>query len=733
MNMKKIYQLILGLSAFAWLAPAAMAQNIPAGQYKEENGVAYNKSVSQTPDENGRYTIELDAFVTGKVKTVTEYKPADIVLVLDVSKSMNESINTTIVEKEDERITYQKVLYGINNGFGQYYYKVDEEYYPLEVFYEENRKRDGSSLGSRQKGYFVYYTVNGVRYYLVKENGTSKVVTIPKLTEDGVQGLKFWTSDAIKYLGTKNTTEVYHGKVWQYDHKEKIELLRIAASSFVNTIAENNTKEDGTVVGHSVGLITFGAGSDKIYDLTDISVAAEKNKIVNYLEHTLDIDNAGGTKTDEGMDLAVNLFTGRPDENSRVIVLFTDGEPHDGIAHTGSTNPNKPLNVTIANHAIEHSYDFKNNMSGIVFTVGLLPSGTDDKVYDFLRYVSSDYPHAQSMEVNGSEGPGPDPDDPASSYSQSAGGEDLTSIFEAIAESASSTAGNTSVTAEASVMTDIVSSSFKIPEAANVELLVAPCLGKVAGAWQFGEAKDAKQYEPWKSDATEPVPAYAADEDNSNIIHVTGFDFSKHFCAVDGEGNIVNDKGAYKLVLRFQVAVNEDATGGPAVATNDPESGIYVDSTPIVKFNQPSMHSPSVSLVIVKQGLKTGETAQYTIQRRAATDEDFDPIAYPDYDPENAYTDYLNVLVIGDEQKEQTYTKTDGTTVKGRIVRIDGLDSNYYYRVKETDWSWTYKNGALTPITSKTLTNNPFIFSNTKQETGIKNAESVKRNEFNAN
>ena len=727
MNMKKIYQLILGLSAFAWLAPAAMAQNIPAGQYKEENGVAYNKSVSQTPDENGRYTIELDAFVTGKVKTVTEYKPADIVLVLDVSKSMNESINTTILEKENEKITYTRVIGPINNGFGQYYYKDGEQYYPLEVYKAEYRIHVGSSW-ERQTGYFVYYTVNGVKKYLVKENGISKVVTISVLTQK--EGMNtYWTNEAVKYMATSNTEEVYHGTVWQYDHKTKIELLRIAASSFVNTIAENNTKEDGTAVGHSVGLVTFGAGHNKIYDLTDISVAAEKNKIVNYLENTLDIDDAGGTKTDEGMDLAVKLFTGRSDDNSRVIVLFTDGEPHDGIVHTG-TNPNKPLNMTIANHAIEHSYDFKNNMSGIVFTVGLLPSGTDDEVYDFLRYVSSDYPQAQSMEVSGSKGPGPDPDDPASSYSQSAGGEDLTSIFEAIAESASSTAGNTSVTAEASVMTDIVSSSFKIPEAANVELLVAPCLGKVAGAWQFGEAKDAKQYEPWKSDATEPVPAYAADEDNSNIIHVTGFDFSKHFCAVDDEGNIVNDKGAYKLVLRFQVAVNEDAIGGPAVATNDPESGIYVDGTPIVKFNQPSMHSPSVSLVIVKQGLKTGETAQYTIQRRAATDEDFDPIANADYDPENAYTDYLNVLVIGDEQEEQTYMKSDGTTVKGRIVRIDGLDSNYYYRVKETGWSWTYKNGALTPITSKTLTNNPFIFSNTKQETGIKNAESVKRNEF---
>lgn len=709
MNMKKIYQLILGLSAFAWLAPAAMAQNIPAGQYKEENGVAYNKSVSQTPDENGRYTIELDAFVTGKVKTVTEYKPADIVLVLDVSGSMENATGAYIEDAKEGGFTYSN-LGGAASEMKMHFFKHNGNYYQVKT-------------KSVSGGYVAYYYAERYNHYL-KADGT-----VFRSTHQGTEAV-YPSEVSANGLAVTNKTDV----IWPnslYRKQSRLEALKDAAASFIDKIAENDTKDqDGNTIesiGHQLSIVTFAGDSDvvsKFFKVSDQAKVDNAKSAVNNLTV-----GTNGTMTNLGMERALvllNKLGTSSAEANKVVVLFTDGEPHD--LHS---DQNEPLNYQVANKAITAAHSVKKDYNGLVFSIGLLPADTDTDVLNFLKYVSSDYPDATDMSNHGDPGPGPDPSDAESTYSQRVGGEDLTSIFEAIAESASSTAGNTSVTAEASVMTDIVSSSFKIPEAANVELLVAPCLGKVAGAWQFGEAKDAKQYEPWKSDATEPVPAYAADEDNSNIIHVTGFDFSKHFCAVDGEGNIVNDKGAYKLVLRFQVAVNEDAIGGPAVATNDPESGIYVDSTPIVKFNQPSMHSPSVSLVIVKQGLKTGETAQYTIQRRAATDEDFDPIANPDYDPENAYTDYLNVLVIGDEQEEQTYTKTDGTTVKGRIVRIDGLDSNYYYRVKETDWSWTYKNGALTPITSKTLTNNPFIFSNTKQETGIKNAESVKRNEFN--
>ena len=139
------------------------------------------------------------------------------------------------------------------------------------------------------------------------------------------------------------------------------------------------------------------------------------------------------------------------------------------------------------------------------------------------------------------------------------------------------------------------------------------------------------------------------------------------------------------------------------------------------------MHSPSANLVIAKQGLADGETAEVTIQRRAASAEDLDPVNNPDYDPDT-YVDYMKVLFIGGQQVENV--TIDGTEVPCSVVRINGLDADYYYRIKETGWSWTYEGGAVTPLTSKTLTNNPFIITNEKQVPAVKNAESVKRNKF---
>ena len=85
--MKKIYSLILAAIALFTIQFVTNAQ-----PYTEKNHIAYSKY--PTGPVNGIYTIHLDTFVTGE-KTVTEQSiPADIVLVLDLSGSMNSSMTT---------------------------------------------------------------------------------------------------------------------------------------------------------------------------------------------------------------------------------------------------------------------------------------------------------------------------------------------------------------------------------------------------------------------------------------------------------------------------------------------------------------------------------------------------------------------------------------------------------------------------------------------------------------
>ena len=77
--------IVSGLSAYA--------QNLPDGVYLEDKGIAYRKTATLKPGTTDRYIIDLEAFVTGDVTVSTEAVPADIILVLDVSGSMDETLS----------------------------------------------------------------------------------------------------------------------------------------------------------------------------------------------------------------------------------------------------------------------------------------------------------------------------------------------------------------------------------------------------------------------------------------------------------------------------------------------------------------------------------------------------------------------------------------------------------------------------------------------------------------
>lgn len=704
--------MILGLAASILLVPGAFAQNLTV-PYEIKNGIGYNKSVTTSSTHTDGYIIDLEAFVTGKVTVVTGYKPVDIALVLDKSGSMEKAVSGTYTQEPGFNYYYvnakQAPIYGTgssdNDGYS-YYYKDGEAYYQLSTYTAENY--DSGSASRKTARFFLRYSKGGSYYYL----GPDGPVQISSLVSGGV-----WTAAA--KTNSKTGTQTYR-TAWfpndnVYRNQSGMEVLKSATKQFVQSIAYYDThdSEGKTVasVGHQIAIVSFSDDVHTVHAFSGVS-ATEVSTINGNIDG---IETGGYTKTDLGVQRAVTLInglTGREDA-SKVIVVFTDGNP-------GSSTS---FDTTIASNAIGSVQSFK--ATGKVYTIGMI-NNPSANAKNFLNYLSSNYPNAASMSSPGTV-------DPEGKYYQLASGSDLSSIFEAIADEAAGGAGNMDVTAEASVMTDIVSSSFLIPEDASdeVEILVAKNtgIGSVDGyegnEWlQFGTPITADEFNA--AHEGENIDF----EIDGNTIHVTGFNYSGHWCGPDESDDAENGvhKDGYKLILRFPIEINESAIGGPAVRTNASGSGIYVNGDPIITFNEPVMHSPSAHLVIAKQGLADGETAEVTIQRRAASAEDLDPVNNPDYDPDT-YVDYMKVLFIGGQQVENV--TIDGAEVPCSVVRINGLDADYYYRIKETGWSWTYEGGAVTPLTSKTLTNNPFILTNEKQVPAVKNAESVKRNEFN--
>ena len=129
--MKNTFKYIV---SFAALAAAALtsgltisAQNLAEGIYIEENGIAYAKRAIINDD--GTYTVDLETFVTGEVTQTYESVPVDVVLVLDVSGSMEETITTSTYSPA----SVSSLNYRNNSGQTNYYYLYNGEYCRVSV------------------------------------------------------------------------------------------------------------------------------------------------------------------------------------------------------------------------------------------------------------------------------------------------------------------------------------------------------------------------------------------------------------------------------------------------------------------------------------------------------------------------------------------------------------------------------------------------------------------------
>ena len=304
--------------------------------------------------------------------------------------------------------------------------------------------------------------------------------------------------------------------------------------------------------------------------------------------------------------------------------------------------------------------------------------------------------------------------------------------------------GGTDLEVEGTVVTvDVVSQAFNIPtgdEVSAPKVYVAPLTGKMDGtSWDpaptvSGGDDEFVYYtfgdEVLQGEGSGITLTEGVDEYGNKKLSVEGFDYSAHWCGPDNK----NTSGGYhadgqKLILRFTVVPNEDAVGGPEVQTNTDGSGIWIpdpdnpgQKKQIAKFNQPTVSLP-VNLWIEKQGLEGDDSAVFTIYYA-------DPSKYrAGTDPHDmTYESFTKVIVHATDLDENGRT----------MVKITGLDSKFYYRIKEDAWAWSYDYQTSTQTStdievgvkySSDVIQNPIQFVNEKN-TNVKHAESVVTNVF---
>lgn len=525
----------------------------------EKDGLVMSKTIKKTGDS--QFLLTLEAFATGSTTTTTSTKPVDIVLALDVSGSMDDSIS----DKYDYYETYS-----IDTD-GTYYYKdingqYQQAYYCDGVYYGWGGKETYHTPG--------WYTKD--HQYLGQCQGESGKLLTPKTSSADAVGAQFYTySKLTKMYALKTAVNGFIDSVAAKSADSQIAIVKFAGDK--RDIVGNDTYEKG---GYTYNY------SQIVQNLTtvDETGASSLKTAVNGLIA------AGTTLANYGMEHAQTIINEAKDNGrQKVVVMFTDGEPN-GIKKVSG------FEKEVANGAIAASKSIK-EAGATVYTIGCFGTTPSSDTDTYMNYVSSNYPNAASMDNGGTKA------NPANYYKTVSSAAELNNIFTEISQ----TIGGTTVTlGSTSVLRDVISDSFKLPsdyKDGDIKAYSVSCTGKNGDTYTWDSTHD-----------TEYTATVAADK---KTINVTGFDYAANW--VDQFG--VNDSQSHGKKLVVQIPIVPETTAYGDCDTNGPASGIYATGVdgeePVKTFPSPVVYIPYFTVVHVastvndqghNEGKRTGET-----------------------------------------------------------------------------------------------------------------------------
>lgn len=494
--------------------------------------------------------------------------------------------------------------------------------------YWENRY----NLYARVRGEYLKVTVTRTYW-----NGTYKY-SLPDGTEiesiDGYQGVPTFqgTDDGYLYLASADSSQnvytytytdangvtqtignstgattvpdftLYKRTVNQNAGGSRLNALKTAVTNFAKAVENKAAGPDGDLsttednVNHRIAFVGFASGSkygntDYNYGNTEVFVGANQYKYgtsaqgvytrafqdmnttqgqsnVSASINALDAD--GGTLIDLGVEMANGILNANPvpagEKRNRVIVVFTDGQPgwsgYDG---------------DVAQSAIDEAQLAKNN--GVtVYTVGIF-SGADatsaGSNSDDASTVQKSNWFMQNLSSNNGTVQTP------SYYLSAADANTLNNIFQQISNQIES-GGSTATLSSETVIKDIISPSFTLPEgatAADITLETYHCTGKNGDVYT------------WRKNETAMGAEAAISGDQ---VSVTGFDFKENYVGTVTEANGSVSYRGDKLVISFTVTPKVGFLGGNNVETNT-MAGVYENASstdPVLTFEKPQVNVP---------------------------------------------------------------------------------------------------------------------------------------------
>ena len=643
MKKTKILSLLLCLSLFcALIVPGtrAYADNAP------DSGMKISKTA--TANNDGSYTITLEAFATGS-KVITEQKtdiPTDIVLVIDQSGSMKDPIGG---------YTYTAYRKGSGCNIRNYH---NEEYYPLrhnggsENLWHKLNNNEYIAVSVEQK--MVYTAISGWsnRKYYDNQNslyclvsGEYKSVTVKKkghlfyddeywYTVDGKQILYTTGDDSIpnfgqyaplyqsvkKYIysytlnrattvieesfgdGSSPDTQFYRRDYSSSAGDTRLNALKNAATTFANAVATKAAGEDGDInapadnVNHRIAVVGFASGqryngTNYNYNNTEVFVGSNQ-----YRYGTAAQGQYGNAFQN------MNTSTGVGNVSASIEALSADGgtltnlglEMGNGIFGANPIAEGEKRNrvVIVFSDGVPgwSGYDSDTAKSAIT------QAGTAKNTYGATVYTIGIFPGADATSAGNQNG---NETKKANWFMQRVSSNTQYPQSPSYYLSAADAGTLNSIFQQISNQIETGGAETTLGSETVVKDIISPYFTLPAGTTASGiridtyacTGKDGNTY-TWSGTSGGPGGATATVDGDQ--VSVTGFDFSENWCGTETDAQGNSTVRGNKLVISFEVSPKSGFLGGNEVITNA-SAGIYENGsaqTPVMTFEQPKVNVP---------------------------------------------------------------------------------------------------------------------------------------------
>lgn len=643
MKKTKILSLLLCLSLFcALIVPGtrAYADNEP------DSGMKISKTA--TANNDGSYTITLEAFATGS-KVITEQKtdiPTDIVLVIDQSGSMKDPIGG-----------YTYTAYRKGSGWNSRNYH-NEEYYPLrhnggsENLWHKLNNNEYIAVSVEQK--MVYTAISGWsnRKYHDNQNslyclvsGEYKSVTVKReghlfsadeywYTVDGQQILYTTGDDSIpnfgqyaplyqsgkKYIysytlngattvieesfgdGSSPDTQFYRRDYSSSAGDTRLNALKNAATTFANAVAAKAAGEDGDInapadnVNHRIAVVGFASGqryngTNYNYNNTEVFVGSNQ-----YRYGTAAQGQYGNAFQN------MNTSTGVGNVSASIEALSADGgtltnlglEMGNGIFGANPIAEGEKRNrvVIVFSDGVPgwSGYDYDTANSAIT------QAGTAKNTYGATVYTIGIFPGADATSAGNQNG---NETEKANWFMQRVSSNTQYPQSPSYYLSAADAGTLNSIFQQISNQIETGGAETTLGSETVVKDIISPYFTLPAGTTASGiridtyacTGKDGNTY-TWSGTSGGPGGATATVDGDQ--VSVTGFDFSENWCGTETDAQGNSTVRGNKLVISFEVSPKSGFLGGNEVITNA-SAGIYENGsaqTPVMTFEQPKVNVP---------------------------------------------------------------------------------------------------------------------------------------------